>query len=76
MTADPKLDGMSAEGLQQVREHPVVRYVLYRLSSDADRRTLFPASAEYYLAQAQISDRRWKFQCQKASNRLTLCASA
>jgi hypothetical protein len=74
LTAD--LDHMPAADIQQVREHPVVRYILYRISTPAERRVHFPASEEYYLAQAQIGDRRWKFQCQKASNRLALCASA
>ena len=62
------LDGMSAEDLQQVRNHPVIRYITYRVCSDSERREHFPAAEEYYLAQARISDRRWKFQCQKTAN--------
>jgi hypothetical protein len=62
-----ELDGMSAEDLQQVRNHPVVRYFTYRVCSDAQRQKIFPASEEYYLAQARIADRRWKFRCQTAS---------
>jgi hypothetical protein len=50
---------MSAEDLQQVRSHPVVIYIMYRVSTPAQRRELFPASEEYYLAQARIADRRW-----------------
>jgi hypothetical protein len=56
-----KVDGMSAEDLDQVRSHPVVRYVAYQVYSPAQREAHFPASEEYYLAQARISDRRWKF---------------
>jgi hypothetical protein len=61
------LDGMSADDLQQVRDHPVVIYIMYRVTTPAQRRELFPASEEFYLAQARIADRRWKFQCQKTS---------
>ena len=59
------LDGMSAEDLQQVRRHPVVTYIAYRVCSPAQRQAHFPASEEYYLAQARMADRRWKFQCHK-----------
>jgi hypothetical protein len=58
------LDGMPPEDLQQVRSHPVVIYMMYRVTTSGQRRELFPASEEYYLAQARIADRRWKFQCQ------------
>ena len=51
------LDGMSAEDLQQPRNDAVIIYLLYRLSSDTDRRALFPALVEYFLAQARISER-------------------
>ena len=34
------LDGMSAEDLQQVRGHPVVIYIMYRIMSPAQRGTL------------------------------------
>ena len=47
------LDGMSAEDLEQVRSHPVVRYIAYRVCSPAQRQAHFQASEEYYLAQAR-----------------------
>ena len=74
-----RLAGIWAEDLEQVRRHPVVIYIMYRISSAMARsakataeereeglRSLrrFPASEEYYLAQARIADRRWKFQSQ------------
>jgi hypothetical protein len=55
------IDGMSVEDLQQVRSHPVVICVIYRVTTPAQRREHFPAPEEYYLAQARIADRRWKF---------------
>ena len=61
-----RLDGMSAEDVAQVRNHPVVRYIAYRVCTPAEQQAYFPASEEYYLAQARISDRRWKFQSNKA----------
>jgi hypothetical protein len=61
----PQLDGLSTWEVQLVRSHPVIRYFLYRLSTVAERKALFPASEKYYLAQARLSDRRWKFNVRK-----------
>jgi hypothetical protein len=62
-----ELDALTAEDLQQVREHAVVRYFTDRLVTPTERWALFPAAEEYYLAQARMFDRRWKFQCQKTA---------
>ena len=62
-----EMDGMTDEDIRHVSEHPVVRYIAYRVSTPAQRRELFPASEEYYLAQARMADRLGSFQCQKAS---------
>lgn len=59
------LDGMSEDDLQQVRGHPVVRYIAYRVCSDAQRQALFPASEEYYLAQARMADRLGSFNVRR-----------
>ena len=63
-----EMDGMTDEDICQVREHPVVQYIAYRVCTPAQRRVHFPCSEEYYLAQARIADRRWKFQCERASD--------
>jgi hypothetical protein len=62
-----EMDHMTDDEIRQVREHPVCRYIAYRVSTPAQRQAHFPCSEEYYLAQARMSDRRWKFQCQKTS---------
>jgi hypothetical protein len=61
------MDDMTDEDICQVRNHPVVRYIVYRVLPPAERREHFPAAEEYYQAQARMADRRWKFQCQKTS---------
>ncbi len=57
------MDDMTDKDIRQVREHPVVRYIAYRITTPAQQRGFFRASEAYYLAQARIADRRWKFQC-------------
>ena len=72
----PAFAALSEDDKQQVRVHPVVRYIVYRLSTPAQRRKSFPMAEAYYRAPALVADLSWKFQRREASNCLMLCASA